>query len=383
MKRDVIVIGVGGMGSAVAYHVARRGRKVLALEQFNIPNELGSSHGVNRIIRLAYAEDPRYIPLLRRAYRLWRDLGRAVRERLLFITGGVDAGGERSWIIQGSLNACTTHRLKHEVLTAAELRKRFPAFHLPRDMVAVYQPDGGFVLSERSIVAHVSAALALGAEIHAQEQVLSWDVTKGAVRVRTDRGAYEARRLVITAGPWSAKVTKKLRGHVTPERQVLLWVQPKKHELFRVGAFPVFYMQDGSAKYYGLPVYGIPGFKIGRYHHLNEAVDPDDVDRSCHPRDEKVLRAAVRRYFPDADGPTIGMKTCLFSNTADEHFILDFHPEHPQVSIAAGFSGHGFKFCSVVGQLMADLSLDGGCEDFDLSPFRLRRLTPRPSPTPL
>jgi len=381
VKWDVIVIGVGGMGSAVAYHVARRGRKVLALEQFNIPNDLGSSHGVNRIIRLAYAEDARYIPLLRRAYRLWKDLGRTAREQLLFITGGVDAGYPRSWIIQGSLEACKTHRLKHEVLTATELRKRFPGFHLPNDMMAVYQPDAGFVLSERSIVAHVSAALALGAEVHAQEKVLSWDVTRSRVSVRTDRGAYEARRLVITAGPWSAKVVRQLRAQVTPERQVLLWVQPKKPELFKLGAFPVFYMQDKSARYYGLPIYGTPGFKIGKYHHLNEAVDPDDMDRLCHPRDEKALRAVVRRYFPDADGPTIGMKTCLFSNTRDEHFILDFHPEYPQVSIAAGFSGHGFKFCSVVGEIMADLSLDGGCRDFDLGLFRLERLTSPPRST--
>jgi sarcosine oxidase len=374
VKWDVIVIGVGGMGSAIAYHVAARGRKVLAVEQFNIPNDLGSSHGVNRIIRLAYAEDPRYVPLLRRAYRLWRELGRAVHERLLFITGGIDAGDEDSWIVQGSLAACTTHRLRHELLTAAQLRKRFPAFQLPKRMVAVYQPDGGFVLSERSIVAHVSAALNLGAEVHAQERVLSWDVSKGRVRVRTDRGSYQARRLVIAAGPWAAKTVGELRGHVTPERQVLLWVQPKRPELFQVGAFPVFYMQDGSDKYYGLPIHGIPGFKIGRYHHLNEVVDPDAMDRRCHPRDEKILRAAIRKYFPEADGPIIAMKTCLFSNTQDEHFILDLHPSHPEVSIAAGFSGHGFKFCSVVGEIMAALALDGGCRNFDLGLFQFQRL---------
>lgn len=374
MKWDVIVIGVGGMGSAIAYHVAARGRKVLALEQFNIPNDLGASGGVNRIIRLAYAEDPRYVPLLRRAYRLWRELGRTVRERLLFITGGIDAGYEDSWIIQGSLAACKTHRLRHELLTAAQVRKRFPAFHLPKGMVGVYQPDGGFVLSERSIVAHVSAALNAGAEVHAQERVLSWDVSNGRVRVRTDRGSYEARRLVIAAGPWAAKAVREMRGHVTPERQVLLWVQPKRPELFRMGACPVFYLQDGAEKYYGLPIYGIPGFKIGRYHHLNEVVDPDVMDRRCHPRDEKVLRAAIRKYFPEADGPVIAMKTCLFSNTRDEHFILDLHPRHPEVSIAAGFSGHGFKFCSVVGEIMAALALDGGCKTFDLELFQFQRL---------
>lgn len=374
MKWDVIVIGAGGMGSAVAYHVAARGRKVLALEQFNVPNELGSSGGVNRIIRLAYAEDPRYVPLLRRAYRLWRELGRTVHERLLFITGGIDAGHEDSWIIQGSLAACRTHRLKHERLSATQLRKRFPGFQLPKSMVAVYQPDGGFVLSERSIVAHVSAALNLGAEVHAQERVVSWDVSKGRVRVRTDRDSYNARRLVIAAGPWATKAARELQDHVIPERQVLLWVQPKKPELFRIGVFPVFYMQDGPNKYYGFPIYGIPGFKIGRYHHLNEAVDPDDMDRCSHPRDERLLRDGIRRYFPAADGPVIAMKTCLFSNTKDEHFILDLHPDHPEVSVAAGFSGHGFKFCSVVGEIMADLALDGGCKRFDLGLFRWQRL---------
>ncbi len=378
MKWDVIVIGVGGMGSAIAYHVAARGRRVLALEQFNIPNEFGSSGGVNRIIRLAYAEDPRYVPLLRRAYRLWRELGRTVHERLLFVTGGIDAGDEDSWIIQGSVAACKTHRLKHELLTATQLRKRFPAFRLPKSMVAVYQPDGGFVLSERSIVAHVSAALSLGAEVHAQERVLRWDVSKGRVRVRTDRDSYEARRLVIAAGPWAAKAVRELHGHVIPERQVLLWVQPKTPELFRIGALPVFYMQDGSDRYYGLPIYGIPGFKIGRYHHLHEAVDPDDMDRGCHLRDERILRSAIRKYFPDADGPIIATKTCLFSNTADEHFILDLHPSHPEVSIAAGFSGHGFKFCSVVGEIMAALALDGECRAFDLELFRLQRLLESP-----
>ena len=377
MTWDVIVVGVGGMGSAVAYHVAARGRKVLALEQFNIPHDLGSSGGVNRIIRLAYAEDARYVPLLRRAYRLWRELGRTVHERLLYITGGIDAGYEDSWLIQGSIGACNAHRLRHEFLTAAQVRKRFPAFQLPKGMVAVYQPDGGFVLSERAIVAHVSAALSLGAEVHAQERVLRWDVSHGRVRVQTDRDSYEARRLVIAAGPWAEKVARELRGHVTPERQVLLWVQPKRPELFRMGAFPVFYMQDGSKKYYGLPIYGIPGFKIGRYHHLNEVADPDDMDRRCRPRDEKVLRAAIRKYFPEADGPIIAMKTCLFSNTQDEHFILDRHPSHPEVSIAAGFSGHGFKFCSVVGEIMAALALDGGCNEFDLSLFRLERLSSR------
>jgi sarcosine oxidase len=374
MTWDVIVIGVGGMGSATVYQLAKRGSKVLALEQHNIPHALGASHGINRMIRLAYAEDPRYVPMVRRSYRLWRDLGRTVKERLLFITGGIDAGPEDSWIVRGSLKACAKHKLKHEILTAIELHKRFPGFRLPKTMVAVYQPQAGFVLSERSIVAHVSLALDLGAEIHAREQVLDWEVQRGTVKVRTDRGSYRAGRLIITAGPWAADVVKRLRGVVRPERQVLIWVQPKRPERFRMGAFPVFYMQDGDEKFYGLPIYSIPGFKFGKYNHLKEQVDPNTMDRECHSKDEQVLREAIRKYFPDADGPTIAMKTCLFSNTSDENFILDLHPDFPEVSIAAGFSGHGFKFCPVVGEIMADLALHGGSKTFDLGLFSLDRL---------
>jgi sarcosine oxidase len=208
------------MGSATVYNLAARGRKVLALEQHNIPHDLGSSHGINRIIRLAYAEDPRYIPMLRRAYRLWRDLGKKAGEKLLFITGGIDAGAEDSWV-RGSLKSCSEHRLKYEMLTSTELHKKFPGFCLPKEMVAVYQPQGGFVLSERSIIAYFFLALDLGAEIHAREKVLDWKVQRGMVTVRTDRRSYRAARLVITAGPWSADAINQLKGIVRPERQVL------------------------------------------------------------------------------------------------------------------------------------------------------------------
>lgn len=368
------------MGSAATYHLAARGCKVLALEQHNITNELGSSHGVNRIIRLGYAEGEKYVPMLQRAYRLWRDLGQRVGEQLLFITGGIDAGPlkdpdpAKHSLVHGTLASCKKYKLEHEILTSAQLHSRFPAFHLPETLVAVYQPESGFVLAERSIMAHVSAALDLGAEIHVGEQVLDWEVRRGDVTVRTDREWYRAGRLVITAGPWVARSVPQLKGKVKPERQVLIWVEPKRPELFQMGAFPVFYMEDGADKFYGLPVYGIPGFKIGKYNHLKEDIDPTTKDRECHPRDEEVLREAIRKYFPDADGPTIAMKACIFSNTKDQDFILDLHPDFMQVSIAAGFSGHGFKFCPVVGEIMADLALEGGSKSFDLGPFRFGRL---------
>jgi sarcosine oxidase len=369
---DALVVGVGGMGSAVLYQLARRKAKVLGLEQFDIPHDRGSSHGLTRIIRLAYSEHPSYVPLLRRAYELWREIENAAGERLLLITGGVDAGAADSQTVKGSRLSCELHHLPHEVLDAEALHRRFPGYRLPREMLGVYQPDGGFVLSERAIVVHVGMALDLGAEVHARERVVEWAAQGSHVHVRTDRDTYTADRLVITAGPWAKQLVQVLEPVAAAERQVLIWAQPRRPEYFRLGVFPVFNLEGPEGRFYGYPIYGIPGFKLGKYHHRREAADPDDVDRDIHPEDERVLREGIRRYFPDADGPTMALKTCLFTNTPDEHFILDRLPQFAQVGIAAGFSGHGFKFCSVVGEIMADLALVGGSR-FDLNMFRLQR----------
>ena len=372
MAYDVIVIGVGGMGSATAYHLARRKKKVLGLERFDVPHQLGSSHGVNRIIRLAYAEHPSYVPLLRRAYELWRELENSAGERLLVVTGGLDVGPEDGTLVAGSVRSCHEHGIPHELLSAAAVGRRFPGYRLARGMLSVYQADAGFVMAERSVVAHANAALAHGAEIHGRERVLDWKVGRGGVRVRTDRGSYEAERLVLTAGAWSGKLEGTLAGVAKPERQVMLWTQPRRPERFRVGAFPVFNMEAPEGRFYGFPIHGIPGFKIGKYHHREQQVDPDSIDRDCDARDEAVVREGIRRYFPDADGPTLSMATCMFTNTPDEHFILDVHPDAAQVSIAAGFSGHGFKFCSVVGEIMADLATTGQTR-WNVELFRLAR----------
>ena len=223
---DVIVLGIGAMGSAAAYHLARRGLRVLGLERFNIPHSLGSSHGITRIIRLAYFEHPSYVPLLRRAYELWRDLENQYGHRLLHITGSIDAGAPGSRVIEGSVAACQVHSLPHEVLTGPQLGRRFPGYSLPPTLMAVLQPDGGFLLPELCISAHVMLASAHGAEIHAREQVLDWQPTSAGVRVRTDVATYEAGQLVISAGAWVAGLVPQLKQLAVPERQVLGWFQP-------------------------------------------------------------------------------------------------------------------------------------------------------------
>ena len=362
------------MGSATVYHLAQRGLRVLGLERFGIPHELGSSHGVTRIIRLAYYEHPSYVPLLRRSYELWRALESQAGEQLLYVHGSIDAGAEHSEVVQGSLLSCRLHDIPYELLTSAELRTRYPGYHLPAGHLALYQPEGGFLLPERCIVAHVEAARERGAEVHENETVLEWEPTAHGVRVVSDSGEYLADRLVITAGAWASKLVPSLNALAIPERQVLGWFEPVRADVFERDRFPVFNLLVDEGRYYGFPLFGVPGFKIGRYHHLGEVVDPDTIDREGYPQDEEILRIAVERYFPDAAGALLSLKACMFTNSPDEHFIIDLHPGDSRVSIAAGFSGHGFKFCSVVGEIMADLAQHGGTRH-DTSLFALSRFT--------
>jgi sarcosine oxidase len=369
-RYDAVVVGVGGMGSAALYHLARRGKRVLGLERFDVPHELGSSHGITRIIRLAYFEHSDYVPLLRRAYELWRELEQEAREQLLYVTGTVEAGGA---IYEGSLRSCRDHDLPYEVIDGREVARRFPAYRLPPELPVVFQPDGGFVLPERSIVAHVEGALARGAVVRARERVLEWSESGAAgIRIRTDRGVVETERLVLTAGAWSQEVARLPSGLVGAVRQALGWFQPVHPELFVPERFPVFNLFLDEEHFYGFPAFGIPGFKLGRYDHHGEGGDPDSISREPTIEDEAPLRAFVERYFPEGAGPTIALKTCLFEPSPDEHFLIDLHPESAHAVVGAGFSGHGFKFCSVVGEILADLALEGATRH-DIGLFRLDR----------
>ncbi len=238
-RYDAIVVGVGAMGSATAYYLARRGMRVLGLERFGIPHTMGSYHGHTRIIRLAYFEHPSYVWLLRRAYELWRQIQCEVNEQLLYITSSIDAGPEDSWVFKGSLESCKLHGLPHEVLTSSELKQRHPGYNLPHDHLALLQPEGGFLTPERCVVSYVMAAQACGAEIHGHEKVLEWEPLEGGVRVRTDRGTYyEADKLVVTAGAWDADLLDVLQGLAVPERQVLAWLQPTRPRTFSARHVP-------------------------------------------------------------------------------------------------------------------------------------------------
>jgi sarcosine oxidase len=370
---DVIVVGVGGMGSATAYHLASRNVNVLGLERYDIPHNMGSSHGITRLIRKAQYEDPIYVPLVRRAYELWDNLEERTGRDLLYPTGGLDIGPPDSQIFHGSRQSCETHDIEHEILSGSEVNERFPGYAIPDEHRAVYQPDGGYLVPEECIIAHVEAAQEQGADIRAREPVKNFTpLPNGGVRVTSQKGTYKADRLVVTAGAWVRELLPELADLAIPERQVLAWLQPTAPVQFEPENFPVFVHETDDGHYYGFPKHDVPGFKFGKFNHFEETVDPNEMDRQPRPEDEGLLRAYAERYFPNGAGPTMKLATCMFTNTPDEHFILDTFPEYPQVSVGAGFSGHGFKFASVIGEILADYALDE-TPGYDVSPFRLSR----------
>lgn len=372
-RYEAIVVGLGGMGSASAYHLARRGQRVLGLEQFEPLHQRGSSHGLTRIIRLAYHEHPSYVPLLRRAYELWHDLEADAGQELLITTGSIEGGPEDGPMFRGALEAATLHDLPHEVLDAADIRRRYPVWQaLDPSTRVVWQPDGGFLLAEATMAAHQAGARAAGAELRFGEAVTGWEPAGDGVRVWTAAGTYEADRLVICAGAWIGRLVPRLRALTAPERQVLAWLTPLRPEPFSVERFPVFILDVESGSWYGFPTHDGHGLKIGWYHHFGEGIDPDDPDRSPRPDDEAALRGFVERHLPDAAGPTEMLATCIFTNTPDEHFIIDRLTDAPQVVVASPCSGHGYKFCSVVGEITADLAIDGATRH-DIGLFRLDR----------
>ena len=363
MTYDVIIIGLGGMGSAAAYQLAVRGKKVLGLEQYTPPHEWGSSHGRSRIIRQAYFEDPAYVPLLLRAYELWEQIERDSGEGILTVTGGLMMGQADSELVSGSRKSADEHGLPYEMLDAPEIKRRFPVFEPTPGTVALYEERAGFVRPEASISAQLELAARRGADLHFGEAVRSWraDASGDRVTVETDKGTYETGRLVISAGSWSAELLPELKLPLEVTRQVLFWFEPDDVASFSPENFPVYIWEpeDGNT-FYGIPAHdGECGVKTAFFRSGAVPCTPETIDREVKEKEVEFIREYMGRYVPGLDGKLLETKTCMYTNTPDLHFVIAPHPDHPQVVVAAGFSGHGYKLSSVVGEILADLATVG------------------------
>ncbi|MBI4544584.1 MAG: N-methyl-L-tryptophan oxidase [Gemmatimonadetes bacterium] len=373
---DVAIAGLGAVGSAAAWQLARRGRRVLGLDRFDPPHALGSSHGRTRIIREAYFEHPLYVPLIQRAYEKWAELERVAGRPLLRLTGGLMLGPPDGMLLSGTRASARAHGLAHEELTAAEVRRRFPGLAPRDDMVGILEPSGGLLFPEACIHSSLELAARAGAELHSTEPLLHWRAESGGAVIETARGRYRAARLILAAGAWLPELLAALGLPLQVERQFMHWFRPAAFpQRFHADHCPIVLWEYEPERIFAtLPDVG-DGLKLA-IHHEGVATDPESVDRRISADEERKVRGLLDAYLPDAHGELLDAAVCLYTNTPDYDFLLDFHPEQPQVILASACSGHGFKFASALGEILADLA-DGAATRFDLTPFCAARFAGR------
>jgi sarcosine oxidase len=375
MGYDVAVVGLGGMGSAILAHCAARGASVIGLEQFGPVHDLGSSHGKTRMIRKAYFENPAYVPLVLRAYELWRELEHAAGEEILRITGLLSVGEETSEIIRGTLRAASKHDLPVESLSQREVKERYPTLVLWKDEVALFEIDGGVLNPERAVRAHLNLAQSSGAEMHFGVAMESWHATDKGFEIRlTDGAQISASKLVLALGPWFQETLESLGVRIRVQRNIQAWFLPGTHA-YDASDFPAFLIKRRGLP---APLYGFPDFGDGikaAFHGLGDLTDAKLVNREVDPaRDVEPIARALEQWMPGAAKTLREAKPCMYTLTSDEHFVIDHHPDHANLILCGGFSGHGFKFAPVVGEIGAELALDGesrhGIEFLSLGRFQ-------------
>ena len=369
---DLIVLGLGAMGSATAYHAALGGQRVLGLDAFERNHNKGSSHGHSRIIRESYAEGPQYVPLVQRAYTLWHDLEVASGRPLLTMTGGLYIGTPESEIVTGVLRSAREHNLPYDYLSAVEVTSRFPGFRPPDEMVGVYEERGGVLDAEACVGAHLDMASRHGAELHHNEPVLRWSGAGDGVRVETATATYSAASLVITAGSWTNEVLAGLSLPLTVWRVYNAFFEPSGSD-FEVGRCPFYLLEVPEGTYYGLPNLPGQGLKAGR-HDNGEVSTPATARRTVDAAEVEGLRSVLEHYMPGAASDLKATSTCIYTMTPDEDFIIDRHPQYPQVVYASACSGHGFKFSAAIGEVLAAMA-QGGPTPSLISPFSAGRFT--------
>jgi len=381
---DVIVVGCGGFGSSALFHLARRGVRALGLERFGMAHDQGSSHGQSRIIRKAYFEHADYVPLLHRAYELWHELEARAGRTLLHPVGLFIAGRPDCESVAGTLHAARTHSLPVETLTAAEAARRFPGFRFDDEMIVVHEAEAGYLDVEACVQAHLDSALHAGAELRTFETVISWRSEGNRVRVQTDRGVCSAARLIVTAGPWAGQLLNACAAssevpwhdwlHVV--RKPVFWFPAGPHHDETAGN-STFFFETSKGQFYGFPRIDGATIKVAEHTGGDSVADPTDVDRSQHANDLGRVQDFLSRHLVHVDPRPTMHSVCMYTRTPDCHFIVDRHPQHPEVVLGMGFSGHGFKFTTVLGEALADLALEGRSNlpiDF-LSAARLRNRT--------
>lgn len=355
---DVAILGLGGMGSAALYHLAKEGISVCGIERHGMAHDLGSSHGATRMIRKAYFEHPDYIPLLDRAYELWHELEQAGGQKLFVNSGLVVSGPNDSPVLQGLDRCYAEHDLPHERITAADAQQRYPAFKFPEEHAVYIDPVAGYLHVERGVERHITLAQDAGARVLIHEDALSWGANGDGAVVKTTHREIHAGTLIICAGPWAHEVLDEIAVPLTIRRKVQSWFRPGANE-DQAKSLPAFFFDMGWGTFYGFPALDDLGIKVAEHSGGQGVEDPDEVQRKVTEEDTASQQRVTKEILPGFDLRQSHVSVCMYTMTPDEHFIIDRHPNHENVLIAAGFSGHGYKFAPVVGETLAQLTLDG------------------------
>ena len=358
---DVIVLGTGGVGSAALYHLAARGLRVAGLDQHPPAHGFGSSHGESRIIRKAYFEHPDYVPLLERAYGLWDHLGQAMDRRDLFERSGLlQIGPADGVVIPGVLESAARHGLGLEQLSEAAVSKTFPQYRLPEGCEAVFEQDAGLLRVEACVEAHLHLARTAGAELRTGVVVRHWRANQRGVTIETSSGVFEAGALIIAAGAWAPELLAGLGIPMEVRRKPLFWLETRSDAHLLNGGCPCFFYERPEGQFYGFPELSAgEGIKLACHTGGARVADPARVNRELDEADLSKVQRFAEQWFPQVGDRLLRHQTCLYTMSPDEHFIVDRHPEHPTVAFAAGLSGHGFKFASVLGKILGDLIVEG------------------------
>jgi monomeric sarcosine oxidase len=368
---DVIVLGCGAVGGAALAELARRGMRVLGLDRYGPPHDRGSSHGRTRMIRQAYFEHPDYVPLVLRAYRRWAELEEAVGKQLYRETGLLEIGPPEGCVVPGVKAAARQHALEIEEFSAAEVAERFPGFRVPEGMAGVFERHAGFLHVEQCVAAHLTEAVRHGAEFHADETARAWRVEgagdkrtndRATVVVETDRGRYEAARLIVTAGAWATSLLTELRVPLVVRRKPQYWFAAHDERYAIEHGAPSFLYETDEGTFYGFPVAGPEGLKCAEHSGGATVNDPAGLSRAIDPTDLARVERFVAACLPGVTTRLNDHAPCMYTLSPDENFIVDRHPRHPQVCFTAGLSGHGFKFAPVLGEAMADLAMEARTE---------------------
>lgn len=370
---DVIVLGLGANGSSAVYHLSKTGTKVLGIDRFTPPHTHGSSHGQSRIIRQAYHENPLYVPLVKEAYNLWYELEKTAGKKLFLKTGGLMLGSADSAVINGARLSAQTWDIPFEYLDNNSIKKRFPAFRPSAVMVGLLEKDAGILFAEACIQTYLDEAHKNGADLHNNERVIRIVPNENFIEIITDKTTYYTSKLIISAGAWLNELMPDLHLPLTVERQVLYWfinTNNKLQQHFLPANLPVYIWEYLPGKmFYGFPDLG-DGIKIA-FHHAGKSVTPDTLTKEVSEDEIKSITAIAEKYL-NIDAKFNYSATCMYTNTPDENFIIDFHPHYNNIIIASPCSGHGFKFASLTGKILSDMAT-GQQVLFDLSPFRISR----------